>query len=89
MDSHTAGASPRAPADAPSWAIRMMQDLIGWVETRARGPMGLTIYLKARLPDAAKNRGALIAVPDEVGGFTPAYSDGTAWRRTADGAVVS
>jgi hypothetical protein len=89
MDGRSSGASPRAASDAPAWAIRVVQDLVAWVEARGRGPQALTIYLKARLPDAAKNRGALIAVSDDVGGFTPAYSDGTAWRRTADGAVVS
>ena len=84
-----AGATPRAPGDAPGWAIRMVQDLVDWVEHKARGPQGLTVYLKAGLPDAGAYRGAMIAVADDAGGFTPAYSDGAAWRRTSDGNVVS
>ncbi len=44
----------------------------------------------ASLPDAARaGAGALLFVPDESGGPTVAFSDGTAWRRMGDQAIVS
>ena len=60
-----------------------------WVEAIRRGPQTLTVYSLSTLPDAARWRGGLIAISDESGGFTPAYSDGADWHRTSDGAVVS
>lgn len=44
---------------------------------------------KANLPSAATYKGRLIMVTDDVGGYTPAFSDGTNWRRTADRNVIS
>mgnify|MGYP000557228207 CR=1 FL=1 len=41
-------------------------------------------YTVAEVPDATQYEGAIIFVTDEVGGATPAFSDGTNWRRTAD-----
>ena len=41
------------------------------------------------LPDAVANQQMQIYVLDDVGGPTPAYSDGTDWRRYKDGAVIS
>lgn len=52
------------------------------------GPLGLKTCLKAALP-AATPAGQLIYVSDEAGGATPAFADGTNWRRVADRAVVS
>ena len=49
----------------------------------------LTTYTLATVPDVVANLGGLIFVSDEVGGPTPAWSDGTDWRRFSDGAVVS
>ena len=48
----------------------------------------LPSYLKSALPPASP-AGRMIYVTDDVGGATPAFSDGTDWRRTADRAVVS
>jgi len=45
-------------------------------------------YAKASLPSAA-TAGRFIYVTDEVGGATPAFSDGTNWRRVADRAIVA
>lgn len=42
----------------------------------------------ADLPDAAAGAGQVVFVPDEAGGATLAYSDGTDWRRVGDGVVV-
>lgn len=44
-------------------------------------------YAKAALP--AQAEGGLIYVRDDVGGATPAFSDGTNWRRVADRAIIS
>ena len=51
-------------------------------------PIDLASYAKASLPSAA-NASRLIFVTDDVGGSTPAFSDGTNWRRVADRAVIS
>jgi hypothetical protein len=52
-------------------------------------PVLLPQYAKAALPTASTNTGAMIFVSDDVGGSTPAFSDGTNWRRVADRAIVS
>lgn len=54
----------------------------------AAGPVGLPAYSKASLP-AATPAGQMVYVTDETGGAVPAFSDGTAWRRVTDRAVVS
>ncbi|MGL4324973.1 MAG: DUF2793 domain-containing protein [Beijerinckiaceae bacterium] len=47
-------------------------------------------YAKAALPSASANgAGALIYVSDESDGPVMAFSDGTAWRRVTDRAIVS
>jgi hypothetical protein len=48
----------------------------------------LRSYTVATLPSAA-TAGQFIYVSDESGGATPAFSDGTNWRRVADRAIVS
>lgn len=50
--------------------------------------MYLPVYAKASLPSASV-AGAMIYVTDDVGGATPAFADGTNWRRTADRNVIS
>jgi hypothetical protein len=42
----------------------------------------------ATLPSAAA-AARMIYVSDEAGGATPAFSDGTNWRRVSDRAIVS
>lgn len=49
----------------------------------------LKSYAKAALPAASSFPGGMIYVSDEAGGATPAFSDGTNWRRVADRAIVS
>lgn len=46
-------------------------------------------YTVATVPDATNYTSGAIIVTDEVGGVTIAISDGTNWRRVADGAVIS
>lgn len=52
-------------------------------------PVIMPSYAKASLPSAATHARGLIYVTDDVGGATPAFSDGTNWRRVADRAVIS
>lgn len=48
----------------------------------------LPSYAKAALPAAAP-AGRMIYVTNDVGGATPAFSDGTNWRRVADRAIIA
>lgn len=52
-------------------------------------PFRLKSYAVADLPEPAKWANGLISVPDESGGATIAFSDGTNWRRLTDLAIVS
>lgn len=54
----------------------------------ANSHLQLRSYAKASLPSAA-TAGQLIYVSDDTGGATPAFSDGTNWRRVADRNVIS
>ena len=49
----------------------------------------LPTYTVTTLPDATMYLGGLIYVSNETGGATVAFSDGSAWRRVQDRAVVS
>jgi hypothetical protein len=51
-------------------------------------PTALPKFSTSALP-SAKQEGLLIAVPDESGGFTLAFSDGQDWRRIQDRNIVS
>jgi hypothetical protein len=62
---------------------------VGTGSTRYTGPIGLASYAKASLPTAATFTAHMIYVTDDVGGATPAFSDGTNWRRVADRNVIS
>ena len=55
------------------------------------GRFGVKVFTKTALPGAALFGGmaGLIAVADDVGGFTLAFSDGTNWRRVADRNIIS
>jgi hypothetical protein len=55
----------------------------------AGGPVVLPSFTVGTLPSASLWTRGLIYVSDDVGGTTPAFSDGTNWRRVADRAVVS
>ena len=51
------------------------------------GAMTLASYTVAGLPSG--EAGQMVFVTNETGGATPAFHDGTNWRRTADRAIVS
>jgi hypothetical protein len=54
------------------------------------GPIRVGSFTVATVPVAATvGAGTLIYVSNEAGGATPAFSDGTNWRRVADRAVIS
>lgn len=52
-------------------------------------PLVGAVYLKADLPAAADWPGGWVNVSNEAGGYVPAFSDGTNWRRVNDRAIVS
>jgi hypothetical protein len=57
--------------------------------TAFTSPIRMPEYTVVTVPSASAYQGALIAVSDETGGYTMAFSDGTNWRRVQDRAVVS
>lgn len=70
-------------------ALRLNGALVKDGTEAMTGPMVLKTYVKAALPVAATYTNGLIVVSDDVGGLTPAFSDGTNWRRVADRAVIA
>ena len=52
-------------------------------------PLKLASYTVATVPTASLYTDGLIAVSDETGGYTVAFSDGTNWRRVQDRAIVA
>lgn len=64
-------------------------DLIQSGAIRSGGPVRPGSFTVATLPAATDHAGSLVDVVDESGGRTLAMSDGTAWRRVHDRAVVS
>ncbi|WP_371054400.1 DUF2793 domain-containing protein [Rhodosalinus sp. K401] len=55
----------------------------------AEGPVRVGSFSVAALPDAvAVGAGAIVFVPDDIGGPALAFSDGTVWRRAADGTSI-
>jgi hypothetical protein len=55
----------------------------------AGGPVVLPSFTVSTVPTASLWTRGLIWVSDDVGGSTPAFSDGTNWRRVSDRAIVS
>jgi hypothetical protein len=72
--------------DGATWTEALVIEPDGRLATGA--PLGLCSYTVATLPTATP-AGQLVYVSNEVGGATPAFSDGTNWRRVSDGAGVS
>lgn len=52
-------------------------------------PVRLNSYLKTAMPVAATYPAGMIYVTNDIGGATPAFSDGTNWRRVADRNIIS
>lgn len=73
--------TPKPPADAPGWAVRVVQDIVAWVQRRDVGPQQLTAYATANQPSATKFPRALIF---DATLNAPAYSDTSGvWRTLA------
>lgn len=86
---------PRAPAQYDQTneqqlrgALEQADNLNLKKNTSLDGPLELKSYTKTTLPSAAR-AGCLIFVTNDTGGSTPAFSDGTNWRRTADRNIIS
>ena len=58
-------------------------------DLKVNGVTGNKVYTVATVPAASSYAGGLIAVSDETGGYTLAFSDGTSWRRVQDRAIIS
>ena len=74
--------------------VKVSADGSTWREalhlTAATGTARVASFTVSTLPSAsAAGAGALAYVSDESSGGVPAFSDGTAWRRVTDRAVVS
>lgn len=76
-------------AELQTHATRLNVAEMGDGSEAASGPVILKTYVKAALPSAVKYVNGMIVVSDDVGGLTPAFSDGTNWRRVADRNVIS
>jgi len=76
----------KVSSDGAAWTEALVVETSGRISTGA--PLGLRSCTVGTLPPASP-AGQLIYVPDEAGGATPAYSDGTDWRRVTDRTVIS
>jgi hypothetical protein len=63
-------------------------NVAGTVIADGSGHLGLRSYTVGTVPSAA-TAARMIYVSNEAGGATPAFSDGTNWRRVSDRAIVS
>jgi hypothetical protein len=69
-------------------SVVLVHGATSWGRLDHAAPLRLVSATVAALPSPAP-AGAMIYVIDESGGAVPAFSDGTAWRRVTDRAVVS
>lgn len=70
-------------------ALRLNTALVNDGTEISSAPILMKEYLKTALPSAVKYKGGMIMVSNDTGGYTPAFSDGTSWRRVADRNVIS
>jgi len=66
-----------------------MDDNLIYLEQLHTGAIAFNEFYVDDVPLADANKGGMIMVIDEVGGYTPAFSDGTNWRRGKDSAIIS
>lgn len=62
---------------------------VKYVDDKFTLPVKFPEYTTGALPEVLSNKGTIIMVTNESGGYTPAFSDGTNWRRTSDRAIIS
>lgn len=58
-------------------------------DLKADGVVQVKVYTVATVPTVGTYPGGMIMVSDETGGYVPAFSDGTNWRRVTDRAIVA
>jgi hypothetical protein len=76
--------------DGAAWSEALVLSSGAGSRATVDGALRVKATPKASLPTASiQGTGAILFVPDEAGGATLAFSDGTNWRRVADLAVVS
>jgi hypothetical protein len=76
--------------DGAAWSDALVLSSGSNARATVDGALRVKSFPKAALPAAAgQGAGAIVFVSDDVGGATLAFSDGTAWRRVADLAVVA
>lgn len=81
-----------------AWRLKLSEDGLNWLEALSArasgelalgGPIRLCGVAVSALPDPAEaGPGSLIFVTDAADGAIPAFSDGAAWRRISDRAVI-
>ncbi len=87
--SYIFGGSSGAGAGSFKFSVRGNGDVHATGDLNIGGSIGTGSYTVATVPSAASGAGKSIYVSDESGGATPAFSDGTNWRRYADRAIIS
>ncbi len=76
--------------DGSSWSDALVLSSGAGARVAVDGAVRVKAIPKAALPTpSTQGAGAILFVPDEVGGATLTFCDGTNWRRVADLAVVS
>lgn len=84
------------PAEAPDWLADFAQQIETEIEINAR-EITIPVYTVSTVPSATLSYSGnttlgyskWIFVTDETGGAVPAFTDGAAWRRCTDRAIVS
>ncbi|MCH2076158.1 MAG: DUF2793 domain-containing protein [Rhodobacteraceae bacterium] len=84
----------KVSADGTAWneaiSIDALSGDVTMLGLSVSGPARLGNFTVTTLPSASgAGAGAIIYVSDESGGAVTAFSDGSAWRRTTDRAIVS
>ena len=76
--------------DGAAWSDAVVVSSGSSSRVSVDGAVRVKSVAKASLPSAsAQGAGSILFVPDDVGGATLAFSDGSSWRRVADLAVIS
>ena len=89
MTGQTTGYQPRVAAGSPTWAVRLVQDIVDWVEWKFRGPFRLTRYTVSTLPTLSiTDAGATAWVTDDATYARQCWWNGSAWKRSDNTTVA-
>jgi hypothetical protein len=72
------------PSGAPAWLLEVLRE----IERAFQGSQNLASYTVGALPKPDLPS-RWIFVSADAGGPTPAFNDGTNWRRASDRAIIS